>query len=87
MLLLQISAQESRRKKKEFVDTLEKQVEVAAAELGQYKSKCRLLERENATLLSQLKSLQKAIIVNNVADKVKVKVEVMEEAPDGLGLD
>ena len=104
-----ISAQESRRKKKEFVDTLERQVrftcryqmalecskrplipmpilnlffvtfqvELAAAELGEYKRKCVMLEQENATLASQLKSLQKAFVQNN-NHVVKVKQEVMQ---------
>ena len=44
---LQISAQESRRKKKEFVDTLERQVEVATQELDEYKKRCQGLEKEN----------------------------------------
>ena len=44
---LQISAQESRRKKKEFVDTLERQVEVASQELDEYKKRCQGLEKEN----------------------------------------
>lgn len=61
-LSFQISAQESRRKKKEFVDTLERQVEVASQELGEYKRKCLVLEKEKATLLVQLKSLRAMVV-------------------------
>ncbi|TRY73225.1 hypothetical protein TCAL_15771 [Tigriopus californicus] len=57
-----ISAQESRRKKKEFVDTLERQVEVASQELGEYKRKCEVLEKENASLQSQLRSLRAMVV-------------------------
>merc|ERR1712150_1486 len=60
-----LSAQESRRKKKEFVDTLERQVEVTANELEDYRRKCANLERENQTLLSQVKSLREFIINNS----------------------
>ena len=56
---LQISAQESRRKKKEFVDTLERQVEVASQELDEYKKRCQGLEKENryASQGSQIKCI------------------------------
>ena len=61
---LQISAQESRRKKKEFVDTLERKVELAVQELEEYKKKCDILQKQNTSLKSQLKSM-KAMVANN----------------------
>ena len=62
--MLQISAQESRRKKKEFVDTLERKVDVAVQELEDYKKKCDTLQKQNTSLRTQLKSL-KSILANN----------------------
>ena len=63
-LLFQISAQESRRKKKEFVDPLERKVELAVQELEEYKKKCDILQKQNTSLKSQLKSM-KAMVANN----------------------
>ena len=81
--LFQISAQESRRKKKEFVDTLERQVEVASQELGEYKRKCQVLEKEKATLLVQLKSLRAMVVSSSTASAAAASpassVEVKEE--------
>lgn len=53
-----ISAQESRRKKKEYMDALERKVEVLTSENTDYKKKIENLEDSNATLLSQLQKLQ-----------------------------
>ncbi|EEB13844.1 Cyclic AMP-dependent transcription factor ATF-6 beta, putative [Pediculus humanus corporis] len=53
-----ISAQESRRKKKEYMDTLERKVETLQSENAQYKKKLDTLEDDNASLLSQLQKLQ-----------------------------
>ena len=61
----QISAQESRRKKKEFVDTLERKVDVAVQDLEDYKKKCELLQKQNTSLRSQLKSLRSILANNN----------------------
>merc|ERR1712098_323755 len=60
-----ISAQESRRKKKEFVDTLEHKVDVAVQDLEDYKKKCELLQKQNTSLRSQLKSLRSILANNN----------------------
>jgi len=72
-----ISAQESRRKKKEFVDTLERKVDVAVQELEDYKKKCEILQKQNTSLKSQLKSLR-AILANNNSMASNIKQE-----PDG----
>lgn len=53
-----ISAQESRRKKKEYMDALEKKVEILANENSEYKKKLDSLESSNQSLLSQLQHLQ-----------------------------
>ena len=55
---MQISAQESRRKKKEYMDALERKVEVLTNENTDYKKKIENLEDSNASLLSQLQKLQ-----------------------------
>ena len=51
---LQISAQESRRKKKEFVDTLERKVDVAVQELDDYKKKCDVLLLQELTFFLEV---------------------------------
>nr|XP_037272328.1 cyclic AMP response element-binding protein A-like [Rhipicephalus microplus] len=53
-----ISAQESRRKKKEYMDSLEKRVETLLSENQEYKKKVDVLESSNRSLLSQLHRLQ-----------------------------
>ncbi|XP_067642530.1 cyclic AMP response element-binding protein A-like isoform X2 [Eurosta solidaginis] len=53
-----ISAQESRRKKKEYMDQLEQRVEVLVNENNEQRKRCDALEHTNASLLSQLHKLQ-----------------------------
>uniref|UniRef100_A0A8C5SQS6 Cyclic AMP-responsive element-binding protein 3-like protein 2 n=1 Tax=Laticauda laticaudata TaxID=8630 RepID=A0A8C5SQS6_LATLA len=53
-----ISAQESRRKKKEYMDTLEKRVESCSTENSELRKKVEVLENTNRTLLQQLQRLQ-----------------------------
>ncbi|RVE56535.1 hypothetical protein OJAV_G00222150 [Oryzias javanicus] len=53
-----ISAQESRRKKKEYMDTLEKKVETCSNENSELRRKVETLETTNKSLLQQLQSLQ-----------------------------
>uniref|UniRef100_A0A3P9J0J8 Cyclic AMP-responsive element-binding protein 3-like protein 2 n=1 Tax=Oryzias latipes TaxID=8090 RepID=A0A3P9J0J8_ORYLA len=53
-----ISAQESRRKKKEYMDSLEKKVETCSNENSDLRRKVETLENTNKTLLQQLQSLQ-----------------------------
>ncbi|CAL1282289.1 unnamed protein product [Larinioides sclopetarius] len=62
-----ISAQESRRKKKEYMDALEKKVEVLSSENNEYKKKLDSLEGNNKSLLSQLQNLQ--AILNEMPNK------------------
>uniref|UniRef100_A0A8D3E7T9 Cyclic AMP-responsive element-binding protein 3-like protein 2 n=1 Tax=Scophthalmus maximus TaxID=52904 RepID=A0A8D3E7T9_SCOMX len=53
-----ISAQESRRKKKEYMDALEKKVETCSNENNELRMKVESLECTNKSLLQQLQSLQ-----------------------------
>ncbi|XP_050334812.1 cyclic AMP response element-binding protein A isoform X1 [Bactrocera neohumeralis] len=53
-----ISAQESRRKKKEYMDQLERRVEILVNENNEQRKRCDALEHTNANLLSQLHKLQ-----------------------------
>ncbi|XP_063303645.1 cyclic AMP-responsive element-binding protein 3-like protein 2 isoform X1 [Pelobates fuscus] len=53
-----ISAQESRRKKKEYMDSLEKRVENCSSENSELRKKVEVLETTNRTLLQQLQRLQ-----------------------------
>jgi len=63
-----ISAQESRRKKKEYMDTLEKRVETLAHENSDYRRKVDSLEFNNQSLLAQLQQLQ--AMVGDIPSKV-----------------
>uniref|UniRef100_A0A673I5E7 Cyclic AMP-responsive element-binding protein 3-like protein 2 n=1 Tax=Sinocyclocheilus rhinocerous TaxID=307959 RepID=A0A673I5E7_9TELE len=56
-----ISAQESRRKKKEYMDALEKKVETCSSENNELRRKVETLECTNKSLLQQLHSLQAAV--------------------------
>ncbi|XP_034019055.1 cyclic AMP-responsive element-binding protein 3-like protein 2 [Thalassophryne amazonica] len=56
-----ISAQESRRKKKEYMDALEKKVETCSNENSELRRKVETLECTNKSLLQQLQSLQAAL--------------------------
>ncbi|NWY01529.1 CR3L2 protein, partial [Nothoprocta ornata] len=56
-----ISAQESRRKKKEYMDSLEKKVETCSNENTELRKKVEVLENTNRTLLQQLQRLQAAV--------------------------
>lgn len=60
-LLSQISAQESRRKKKEYMDALERKVEMLSSQNGEYRKKISTLEDANCSLLSQLQRLQQMV--------------------------
>jgi len=68
--LFQISAQESRRKKKEYMDALEKRVENLLNENCEYKKKIESLEGSNSSLLSQLHKLQQLVSQSGSASAV-----------------
>lgn len=60
-----ISAQESRRKKKEYMDQLERRVEILVTENNDYKKRVESLEDSNTSLISQLQKLQALINKQN----------------------
>ncbi|XP_069752218.1 cyclic AMP-responsive element-binding protein 3-like protein 1 isoform X1 [Narcine bancroftii] len=66
-----ISAQESRRKKKEYVDSLEKKVETYTSENNELWKKVETLENANRTLLQQLQKLQ-ALVAGKVPRPCRV---------------
>ncbi|XP_053574968.1 cyclic AMP-responsive element-binding protein 3-like protein 2 [Bombina bombina] len=65
-----ISAQESRRKKKEYMDSLEKRVENCSSENSELRKKVEVLETTNRTLLQQLQRLQ-AMVAGKVSRSCK----------------
>lgn len=64
-----ISAQESRRKKKEYVEALERKMDSYTHENGELRKKVDNLEDTNQSLISQLHKLQN--IVNKVSKPIK----------------
>lgn len=54
----QISAQESRRKKKEYMDQLERKVEILVNENTDFKRTIETLQESNNDLVAKLKKLQ-----------------------------
>ena len=54
-----ISAQESRRKKKEYLDSLELKLQTSITENSDLKKRLETLENNNKTLISQITKLQK----------------------------
>ena len=68
-----ISAQESRRKKKEYMDTLEKRMHALSDELEAYKAKYAFLENQNVSLRNQLQQAQSC---SNCITKEKVRFTV-----------
>ncbi|KAK2506786.1 hypothetical protein MC885_007350 [Smutsia gigantea] len=66
-----ISAQESRRKKKEYVECLEKKVETFTSENNELWKKVESLENANRTLLQQLQKLQ-TLVANKIPRPYKM---------------
>lgn len=54
----QISAQESRRKKKDYMDALERKVDKLSSENVEYKRRIEMLQTSNSQLLVELQQLQ-----------------------------
>jgi len=65
-----ISAQESRRKKKEYMDQLERKVEILVTENTDYRKQIDTLESSNKSLMTQLAKLQ-AIVARTHPQLVK----------------
>lgn len=69
-----ISAQESRRKKKEYMDQLERKVELLVTENNDYRKKIENLEDSNNNLLGQLAKLQ-AIVARTHPHMIKQSIK------------
>ncbi|VDO11517.1 unnamed protein product [Rodentolepis nana] len=74
-----ISAQESRRKKKEYVETLEKKVENYAQENARLKGQVENLEMHNRTILGQLRQLRH--LVDKTASNVASSPAIATSSP------
>ena len=61
---MQISAQESRRKKKEYLDLLERKYEAIQEERNCWMRKCEELESQNKELQNQLSELKSQMIID-----------------------
>lgn len=68
-----LSAQESRRKRKEYMETLERRIDGVRGENDKLRKKMQSLESENRSLLSQLRRLQQGhSAARNVATQTSV---------------
>ena len=67
-----ISAQESRRKKKEYVDSLEKRMDNYINENVELKKRLEDLELNNKSLLSQLQKMQASLENSNQSDLIEI---------------
>lgn len=70
------SAQNSRKRKKEYIDGLESRVKLCTAQNVQLQKKVQMLEKQNTSLLEQLKRLQ-AMISNSSATTVQTSTCLM----------
>ncbi|XP_075536668.1 uncharacterized protein LOC142571876 isoform X2 [Dermacentor variabilis] len=70
------SAQDSRKRKKEYVDGLESRVKLCTAQNAQLQKKVELLEKQNGSLLLQLKRLQ-ALVANSSGRSAQTSTCVM----------
>ncbi|XP_075234757.1 cyclic AMP response element-binding protein A-like isoform X2 [Lycorma delicatula] len=68
-----ISAQESRRKKKEYMDALERKVELLSSENSEFRKKITTLEDTNNSLVSQLNKLQALLARSTSSSHVHVR--------------
>ena len=76
-----ISAQESRRKKKEYMDTLERRAQILEDENSDYQQKLRQLEADNAQLQKQLLRLQKLLAGDQHHDESQSVNFIFERKP------
>lgn len=70
------SAQDSRKRKKEYVDGLESRVKLCTAQNVQLQKKVELLEKQNGSLLLQLKRLQ-TLVANSSGRNAQTSTCVM----------
>lgn len=70
------SAQDSRKRKKEYVDGLESRVKLCTAQNAQLQKKVELLEKQNGSLVLQLKRLQ-TLVANSSGRNAQTSTCVM----------
>lgn len=74
-----ISAQESRRKKKEYMETLEKRVEMCSGENLDLRRKLESMETSNRALINQLQKLQAIIAPRVSRPTCAIATQTMDE--------
>lgn len=82
-----ISAQESRRKKKEYMDSLERKCENIQEEGRMWKSKCEELENQNKSLMEQLSKLQSQVSEFNCVLNANTSADTILSPPISLDID
>ena len=79
MEIVQISAQESRRKKKEYVDALERKVECLVDENVMFRGKLDMLATANTELQDQIVTLQNILDLPGAGGDIHQVLEVERE--------
>ena len=82
IFVFQISAQESRRKKKEYMDSLERKYDIMQSEANSWKSKAEALQAQNAALAKQVTELQQKL---NMATKTGSEISFI--LPESIDLE
>jgi len=82
IFVFQISAQESRRKKKEYMDSLERKYDIMQSEANSWKSKAEALQAQNAALAKQVSELQQKL---NMATKTGSEISFI--LPESIDLE
>ncbi|XP_045156074.1 cyclic AMP-responsive element-binding protein 3-like protein 3 isoform X6 [Echinops telfairi] len=77
------SAQESRKKKKEYIDCLETRMSACTAQNQELQRKVLHLEKQNLSLLQQLKKLQ-TLVVQSTSKSAQTGTCIARPAPRGL---
>ena len=77
IFLLQISAQSSRRRKKDYVDDMEARAINSETENKELKRKVATLESQNKILMNQLKRMQSLIVRKNPGQKSATALMVL----------
>ena len=74
-MVFQISAQESRRKKKEYLDKLEVRCQRVEGERERWRRRCEELEATNLRLQRQLHLLQETLVIGGKASIGDIEVD------------
>jgi hypothetical protein len=81
--VFQISAQESRRKKKEYMDSLERKYEVLQAEAASWRRRAETLEAEQGRLIAQLATLQARVMAAENKNNITTFILPVEQKTSG----